>query len=595
MKISLPTLFICFFVFSKALSQVKIKGCYQPPILPIEICVDDNGNVSTHASSSFVTPIGVFKAKAGVNIYENEAGEVLKYESQINNAVKSNPEIRYVTTEKIVEIPKFQYKLYLKYNDEIHVYQIKSSNELRIETSSGFKGKFSPSIIEIELSDDKDTRIYFNSIDVNKINTDNADYPTKRKVSESRSDFEEFHNGFMRAIGTNYDNLVELPKDKYFSKVEVTNLTKNPMGEPMSIRKDYYMISDEDFKSRKVFSIWSEFKGNNNYKDVYRVELYYNKSTYNLTSYDRNETSYINFLGINIHELLNYLLEQGVKLDEDQLKDLNSKELYPGFSTTYKSDRWRIGLYSRFNNDITDMIAIFPNECDQSNFFRGMNNDFENSTSRFDNHLKDSYGTKKFIEYLSMLEKAGAFEDAHNYIEFRMSKKHRQYFDREKNWFVLDFAIGNVFLNNLDDGVFVIYDKNDKRIRILFYDSMNNLYRELFGNIQIENWLVNNDRYFEASFDTQVFIINNYLYNQSRDPSRFSDDIHFVIGKFSEIDNIFIYPGNSKTIENVSFECLNNIQAICFDTDNTYNCKECITYDKKRDKMIIFYSQSFAD
>lgn len=365
---TLINIIVFLLLFDVAHAQFKTKSCWQPPGLPIDFCIDDKKNFEVKASSSVITPLGKFKIQAGYNT-SNNAHTYAKYHHQYSNvATNYSPKIRYV--ERTVEVPKYQYHLYLRYKDEVHVYQIIDSNELTIESSSGFKGKFRNSIVEIEISDSTQTQIIFNNVDVRNFQERNFEYPEKKR-DLSITKFQDFNGkllldlqGTFSSISYGSRDIIRLPSKGVFEDIIETDLTFNPLGEVVTRKKDYYLISDEDNLSRLVLTTYEKITPESTQNILQRLELYYNKSTFELLRHytDRGRSAY-KYFGVNINALQSYLLENSHPIREDSTIDVLSKEVFFGFSTKkigkYNNySTYKIGIYSRFGNDIADLIVI---------------------------------------------------------------------------------------------------------------------------------------------------------------------------------------------------------------------------------------------
>ena len=254
--------------------------------------------------------------------------------------------------------------VYIKYEGEVWAYEIKKNNELRIESLSGINARFRNSIVEIELARGDSTKIVFNSLKVRKLSAE-TEYPNK-KSNLPVAKFDHFKNNFLQDLISRGEidiyGMISIPKYIYH-KVDTSVLNTNIFEEPTWRVIDYY-IKGEDGISRIVLSIYEDIFPEEEHIHLCRAELHFNKSTFELIKYySEKSVGIYKYFGLNIYELSNYLVERQhiTKMDSVQDYSTNNKWIQ-GFSTFKSADcglEYNIGVYSRNNDDISDLIIIY--------------------------------------------------------------------------------------------------------------------------------------------------------------------------------------------------------------------------------------------
>ncbi len=216
-------------------------------------------------------------------------------------------------------------------------------------------------------------------------------------------------------------------------------------------------------------------------------------------------------------------------------------------------------------------------------------------TSTYDNP-KFTANVESQRETFDNLEKNGLFSMIHNKLILGVNEKSKKYFTDHTEYELLYSVKGDIFLNQKEDMVFIVFDKQNVKINILLFNALENTYSLLYKDIKVEDGLENADcDYF--NFGTLDFQIasNIYLFENSltKNPNGFFEYNLCKIGNIYKNEKLILKKGCfSKKYKNQQFLHSN---ALCFATSLVYNNWDCMIYDKNRKVFVICYGQAFSD
>lgn len=216
--------------------------------------------------------------------------------------------------------------------------------------------------------------------------------------------------------------------------------------------------------------------------------------------------------------------------------------------------------------------------------------------SEFDN--LSSKSTLRLKEDLKKLANENLFIKTHSKLEKKLPEKHQEYFRENTNYNLIYTTYGNLFNENKNDYVFVVYDNKNIRISILMYNEQINKYGELFRDVKVENGLENANC--------------NYGYTGTVDSNLAEEFIQVSPGYFTHSimkDNLDEIPLPCKIVNIANDDDMiledgcfsskvskqNKVNSLCIATSFVYNNWECLQYNKKTNTFLIFYGQAFAD
>lgn len=178
----------------------------------------------------------------------------------------------------------------------------------------------------------------------------------------------------------------------------------------------------------------------------------------------------------------------------------------------------------------------------------------------------------------------------------------REYFSKQTELKILDFAFGDIFGNRKKDYVFVVFDTGSTIAGIIVYNSGTNKYSVLFRTMNVIRML--DDEACDYSiFGTLDYIIGSGIRQNIK---VFTEDYKGYGAHFCKCLDItkdsadghkrgdFVLDRGCYA-KGFSKKNVGGFDAICISTDQTYNDWECLKYDKTLGAFIIFYGQAFAD
>jgi hypothetical protein len=195
---------------------------------------------------------------------------------------------------------------------------------------------------------------------------------------------------------------------------------------------------------------------------------------------------------------------------------------------------------------------------------------------------------------LKGLSDSSAFATIHNTLFSSLNKKHQAYFTSKPDYELLNSSTGDLFLNNMQDNAFIVYDKTHSRVSILVYDDLQNKYFELFRDIKVKNGLENVECNYGASGTLDYQIANELIYhtdNLIKEPLKQIENTKCKIVDIYKDEDFALESGCIAT----NFSANGRAKSLCLPTSSVYNNWECLTYDKNKSEFIIFYGQAFAD
>ncbi|WP_264529702.1 hypothetical protein [Flavobacterium sp. N502540] len=199
-------------------------------------------------------------------------------------------------------------------------------------------------------------------------------------------------------------------------------------------------------------------------------------------------------------------------------------------------------------------------------------------------------------EQLKQFSEKKLFSVIHDKWIQKLSKEQQAFFSENPNYELLSMAKGNLFQNDSNDFVFIVYDKKKTKISILLYNGLTYKYAELYKDIKVENGFAdgNSDIVFTRSLDYQ-FADEFLFYNEDalkEHPDNYLET--YVAAKITDLskDDDFALDHGSFA-KNVSRTNLSN--TLCLATSSVYSNWDCLRYDKTNHTFLIFYTQAFAD
>lgn len=216
-----------------------------------------------------------------------------------------------------------------------------------------------------------------------------------------------------------------------------------------------------------------------------------------------------------------------------------------------------------------------------------------------ENHLTSPYDNPsnnldEHISSLKELSDSAVFNTTHASVILTLDKKHENYFNSNSDYQIIYSSSGDLFQNEREDNVFIVYDKKHSRVSILVYDQLQNRYSELFRDIQVKNALENTDCNYGTYGALDYQVADNLIYQRDyliKDPLK---QIEYTNCKIVDItkDEDFILDSGCFA---KGFAAGGRYKSLCIPTSSVYNNWECLTYDKSKNEFIIFYGQAFAD
>lgn len=214
--------------------------------------------------------------------------------------------------------------------------------------------------------------------------------------------------------------------------------------------------------------------------------------------------------------------------------------------------------------------------------------------STFDNP-ENANQINKQKESLEQLSEKKVFLDIHNKLIQKVNDEQQSFFKTNPNYELLSVAKGNLFQENSNDFVFMVYDTKKVRTSILLYNGKTAKYAELFKDIKVVNGLKNANCNFysfgtlDYQFTNEFLVSNEDYLVKSTEP--FFEYPSIKITDISKDENFILKDGCFT--QNVSKTNLAN--TLCIPTSAVYNNWECLRYDKTSNTFLIFYGQAFAD
>ena len=203
----------------------------------------------------------------------------------------------------------------------------------------------------------------------------------------------------------------------------------------------------------------------------------------------------------------------------------------------------------------------------------------------------DMSGNERHKEELQQLSANNIFSLIHEKTIPNLDAKHQNYLKSKPDFELIYSTKGNLFQNERDDYVFVVYDKTYSRITIIVFDDLENKYLELYREIKVAGELDCN--YY--NYGTLDYLVGSELVDQYLNPERLEDFIKdyepCVITDVLSDDRFILDRGCFA--KNVSKN--SPLNSLCIATSLIYNNWDCLLYDKQNNKFIIVYGQAFSD
>ncbi len=296
-------------------AQTKVKGCWQPNYVPVEFCLDSNGNFETKTSRSITTHLGRFKLQAGYSepLYRD-------YAAYYSDAKSYTEGISYAPTFHKTQV-------YIQYNDFVHVFQIHGDNELVIESSKGINARFRQGIVYVSITSLDSTKIIFNNLETYVYRQGELEYPVTtyelpypEKALKSLDSFLAVPREATSNTGRSKVHRDELgyvidpfsaywtSKTESFDKVVKTNRTFDLFDRPTSRTTEYYLNSTENSQGYKVLRLFEEIDPLDSIVYTWNSEVYFNPSTYQF--FKRYKPDYLGlyrFFGRNHLQIFEYV------------------------------------------------------------------------------------------------------------------------------------------------------------------------------------------------------------------------------------------------------------------------------------------------
>ncbi|MEN2399921.1 hypothetical protein GKZ90_0009045 [Flavobacterium sp. MC2016-06] len=209
--------------------------------------------------------------------------------------------------------------------------------------------------------------------------------------------------------------------------------------------------------------------------------------------------------------------------------------------------------------------------------------------AKFKDEIKDHK------ESLKKLSEKKLFLNIHNKLIQKLTVEQQSFFNTNSNYELLAVAEGNLFEENSNDLVFIVYDKENVKISILTYNGITSKYAILYEDIKVENGLENANcgSYSFGTLDYQIaeeFLI----YKEETLVKNLDSYLEYSPVKITDLskDEKFLLKDGCFA-KKVSRTNLAN--TLCLATSSVYNNWECLRYNKTNNTFLIFYSQAFAD
>jgi hypothetical protein len=243
------------------------------------------------------------------------------------------------------------------------------------------------------------------------------------------------------------------------------------------------------------------------------------------------------------------------------------------------------------DNKLDKLSTISANKDSTTTSKVQANNGGSYLTSTYDNPGNDIEQHKASLKEIA---DSSAFSYIHSKLFSALGKKHQVYFTSRPDYELLYSSAGDLFQNNKEDNVFIVYDRKYSRVSILVYDDLQNKYSELFRDIRVKNGLENAECNYGSYGTLDYQVADELIYqrdNLIKKPERHLEDFKCKIVDISQ-DGDFILESGCFAI---NFSADKKTKALCIPTSSVYNNWECLTYDKTKNEFIIFYGQAFAD
>jgi len=195
---------------------------------------------------------------------------------------------------------------------------------------------------------------------------------------------------------------------------------------------------------------------------------------------------------------------------------------------------------------------------------------------------------------LKRLSDAGVFSNLSSKLTNSLSEVHKNFFRGNPDYEVISFSRGDLFQNQREDHVFVVYDKKSLKLIIIVYDEKTNRYCELYRGVQVENGLLAAECNFGHTYTLDYQLASEIIYLEETLVMQPDILMNLNLCKITDIsrDNTFILDRGcfSNQVPKTDFS-----SSLCIATSSVYNNWECMRYDKTKELFIIFYGQAFAD
>jgi hypothetical protein len=213
--------------------------------------------------------------------------------------------------------------------------------------------------------------------------------------------------------------------------------------------------------------------------------------------------------------------------------------------------------------------------------------------STYDN-LKVTNDMKSHKASLQKLDRNKVFSFIHNKLISNTSQLQKAYFNVNRDYELLFYTKGDIFLNKVNDFVFIVYDKKNVRISIILYNELKKKYYDLYRDIKVENGLKSADCNY-CNFGTLDYQIADNLICQEnyliKKPESILENMFCKITKISTDKDFILKKGCFAKYESKT----KLINSLCISTSSAYNNWECMKYDEAKNVFIIYYGQAFAD
>lgn len=209
------------------------------------------------------------------------------------------------------------------------------------------------------------------------------------------------------------------------------------------------------------------------------------------------------------------------------------------------------------------------------------------------------YDEPEFAERLkshkeSLRKMESVFVATHDSLFKQLPENHKVYFTRAKYYKLFDQEKGDLFQNQKEDYVFMVYDTENARVSVVVYNQLENTYNELFRPGTVEDGLAYADCNHSSSPDYDLaealirgseFLLKNPL-----------DLIEYGICKIVDIekDDDFAFDMGCYTTQDTKQHFSGKV-SLCISTSRVYNNWACLQYDKTEKLFVHFYGQEFAD